>query len=98
VPVRPEQSKGYFNAYRRRQQDEIVERYGGRCAKCGFDNAAALSLEPKRGARPPGWRSPCQRYALLRREGFPRGKYHLLCANCKLVEASNGRRPHKRKG
>ena len=70
--------------------DQIHEKYGCRCAECGFDDARALIVSDTHREKTPGGLSYL--YAVLNDET---GRYRLLCANHMMIfnqEAGPNRR------
>jgi hypothetical protein len=68
---------------------EMLAAYGGCCVRCGMDNPLVLDIdhinddgaaERKTGVH--GW----QLYRKLRRAGYPRDRYQLLCRNCNWLK------------
>ncbi len=82
---------------RQRNRDELLAAYGGKCAcqKCPETNPAFLTLEHigftgKAHRRAVGSHT----YADLRRRGYPREGYTLLCWNCNAGSRFTGVCPH----
>jgi len=73
---------------------EIVAAYGGKCACCGEREIAFLELDHSKddGAahRKKIGRGSKACYAWLKKRGFPRDGYQLLCANCNQGRKRNG--------
>ncbi len=79
----------------------MIAAYGGRCAECGESRPECLQIDHVDSdgvyqARHGVPRAGPRLYARLRRQGWPRDKYQLLCANCNLVKALRFRRNHVR--
>lgn len=83
-----------FNEVQRRHKQklraEVVNKLGGKCKHCGIDNIDVLDIDHvnddgnihrKNGI---SGRSLCQ---LIKREGFPKHKYQVLCRNCNWLKA-----------
>lgn len=75
---------------------EMVAAYGGKCAHCGINDQVVLdidhidnngSIHRKQGIH--GW----QLYRLLKRQGWPKDNYQLLCKNCNWRKEILRRRP-----
>ncbi len=80
----------------------ILDTYGRRCACCGEDEPLFLELDhvDNDGAqhRRMIGSSAKQLYTEVKRQGFPKGKYQLLCANCNQgKKRGGGICPHKSK-
>lgn len=83
--------------FRQKRRQEVLDAYGGRCACCGEATSAFLTIDHVNndGAAERGLRTH-ELYAKLKRHGFPRDRYQLLCFNCNLGKHYNGGTcPHK---
>ncbi len=91
--------------YRARLRAEFLEEYGGKCTCCGEMEPAFLCLEhtqndgaqhraqfSKRGAR---GGSSTQLLEDLKRRGWPKDGYTILCYNCNNAKAKYGQCPHQ---
>ncbi len=57
-----------------------------KCARCGFDDIRALSIDHINGGGAPHRRKTGNDvYGWLKRNGFPEG-YQVLCMNCQLIK------------
>lgn len=83
--LKPHYSMHWSRKERVRRRIELINAYGGRCARCGIDEPIVLDidhihddghLERKNGFH--GWRL----YRKLRKAGYPKDRYQLLCKNC----------------
>ncbi len=85
----------------------IFAEYGGRCVCCGETAPEFLSIDHVAGggnehrktlsksrSRHPGGLAF---YQWLKRSGFPKDGYRLLCMNCNFAEGKMGGCPHRRK-
>ncbi len=94
---------------RKRLKLEIVEAYGGQCACCGESEIGFLTIDhiygdgsddrpwgnPERGQK--GSRaSGVFLYFRIKREGFPKDRYRLLCYNCNCAMGHLGYCPHQK--
>jgi hypothetical protein len=82
-----------------RLRREILAAYGGQCACCGEMEAGFLTVDHVNGngsreRRTPGLKGSL--YGRIKRAGFPRDKYRLLCYNCNCSLGTLGYCPHKR--
>lgn len=82
---------------RKRLREQLIEAYGGKCScpKCPETNPAFLTLEHVNGT---GKEHRAQvgrhAYADLRRRGFPKEGYTLLCWNCNCLTRGGKTCPH----
>src|SRR5689334_13226059 len=93
---------GYGRRLRWKLKLEIIAAYGGCCACCGETNPEFLCVDHIEGGgnsdrRENRW-SGRQFYAQLKRDGFPKGKLRLLCANCNSSFGLYGYCPHADSG
>lgn len=85
---------------RRRLRQEFIAAYGGRCGCCGEREHAFLTVEHKRRdgkehrARVG---TSTQILADLKRRGWPKRDYELLCFNCNRASWELGVCPHRQK-
>ena len=86
--------------YRQKLRRETIEAYGGCCVCCGETQHEFLHLDHTYG----GGHTERKRYgggsnlgimARLRRDGWPKNDYRILCANCNLSLGHYGYCPHK---
>jgi hypothetical protein len=82
---------------------ELVEAYGGKCQCCGEDTLLFMTIDHifndganhRRKLGIPG-KSGIHIYRELKRLGYPKDRYRLLCFNCNCGRARNGGTcPHK---
>lgn len=87
------------NAGRRaRLRAEILEVYGARCVCCGESEPEFLTLDHVGGRRDSHVGATTYTvYLRIKREGFPRDRYRLLCWNCNVTIGQLGYCPHERK-
>lgn len=78
-------------------RSEVVREYGGFCQCCGETNPAFLTIDHVFGGgtkeRREQGNASHQLYARMKREGYPKDKYRLLCYNCNCGRR-NGPCPH----
>lgn len=96
-PLTRMQNRRAGNTYRRALRAEMIASYGGACECCGEVIPQFLSLEHKNkdgGAhrRRVGDNGQAQ-LVDLKRQGWPREGYGLLCFNCN-IGAGKGECPH----
>lgn len=80
---------------------QLIAAYGGECSCCGEAEQAFLELDHVNGDgaahRRKIGRGSKACYAWLKKRGFPRDGYRLLCANCNQGRLRNGGTcPHQR--
>jgi hypothetical protein len=94
-------NKKWLYGYRRRLRAEMILAYGGKCSCCGEtmpefmqldhianDGAAERKRENANGVA---------FFARLKKRGWPKDRYQLLCANCNFGKLINGGIcPHKK--
>lgn len=78
----------YQNNKRRNRRIEVINLFGGKCVKCGFDDWRALQIDHVNG-----WGSKERRqfkdtysYLELCVQNINTDKYQLLCANCNWIK------------
>lgn len=79
-------------------RDELLAAYGGKCncARCPETNPAFLTLEHVNGTgKAHRAKVGSHAYADLRRRGFPRDGYTLLCWNCNAMTRFGRTCPHE---
>jgi hypothetical protein len=82
---------------RKRNRDELIAAYGGKCAcpRCPEANQAFLTLEHVGGGgRAHRKAVGSHSYADLRRRGYPQEGFTLLCWNCNAASRLTGVCPH----
>jgi len=86
---------------RKRLRDALVEAYGGRCActNCPETNPAFLTLDHINGdGKAHRMKLGSHTYADLRRQGWPKDGYRLLCWNCNAMTRFGRTCPHDEEG
>lgn len=77
---------------------ETLMQYGGKCAKCGIDDIEVLDLDHIYDDGAEERRKNLFAYNLcrkLKKEGFPKGRYQVLCKNCNWKKELARRRTEK---
>ena len=79
---------------------EVLDAYGGRCTCCGESTREFLAVDHVNGG---GVKHRKQLrltgrgfYLWLKRQGFPRDEFRLLCHNCNIARGHYGYCPHER--
>jgi len=78
---------------------EMMAAYGGRCECCGEQNPGFLTIEHKRrdgSAHRRRLGGPDKILADLKRRGWPKDDYALMCMNCNWGRRRTGICPHER--
>lgn len=86
----------YQRTYMDRLRDEVFAAYGNACACCGEDQREFLTLDHvggREGAHVGA--TTLSVYLMVRKEGFPREPYRLLCWNCNMAHGLYGYCPHE---
>lgn len=92
----PEQVKKHASDYYARRRAEVQTAYGNRCACCGETEPAFLTIDHINNDGHLHRKSRNHNYYLqVKREGFPKDKYQLLCMNCNCAKAWFGVCPHQ---
>lgn len=80
---------------------EIVKAYGGKCACCGETTFEFLSIDHAWNdtivhQKEIGFTSSGARmYYWLKKNGFPKNRFQLLCFNCNFAKGYYGKCPHQ---
>ena len=90
--------QGYDRAYTRRVREEVIRRYGGKCACCGVSNYEFLSIDHIKGNGLKHRRKlniEGQKFIFwLRRKNYPK-EFQVLCHNCNQSLGHYGFCPHR---
>lgn len=87
--------------YRQRIRLEGIEAYGGRCICCGESQPEFLTLDHINGRTEKdrhaggGKVTGQQAWMRLKRDGWPKDNFQLMCFNCNCARAIYGECPHK---
>jgi hypothetical protein len=85
---------------------ETIEAYGGKCACCDCNIPEFLTVDHidgkgaahRRSINKPGDRSSGEKlYSWLKKNGFPKDNFQLLCYNCNCAKRTSGTCPHQKK-
>lgn len=87
----------------KRRKRQMIEAYGGCCICCGEDTSEFLTIdhktkEARKADRHKGGSniSGMALYSKLRRAGWPKNDYQLLCMNCNFARGKFGECPHQK--
>lgn len=84
--------------YEQRLKREVIARYGGKCECCGESEMAFLTIDHvfNNGAQHRKEMGSARVYNYLKRNGYPREGYRVLCFNCNCGRRINGGKcPHE---
>lgn len=83
-------------------KQKVIDEYGGKCTCCGEDNSIFLSIDhiDDSGSKHRKSLSLCNPtgntfYRWLRKQGYPKENYQLLCFNCNFAKHVLGKCPHQ---
>jgi hypothetical protein len=90
--ARPDAVKRERKAYFDKLKSDVIGGYGGACECCGTTYMAHLTLDHINGGGNQERKQQSNRvlYTRLRREGYPRGEYRVLCFNCNFATHVEG--------
>lgn len=102
----PQKMRERARVNREKLREEMLAAYGGKCTCCGEKEKAFLTLEHKKrdgkahrmrlsGGRNNSWSQAV--YLDLKRRGWPKRDYTILCFNCNHAEWKLGMCPHRRR-
>lgn len=99
-----EHARKLTNAKNKRYRDEIIAAYGGKCSCPGcpetrpefltIDHIADDGAKHRRSLFGRNNCGSAKMYAWLKKQGFPKDNYQLLCHNCNWVKHRFGSCPH----
>ncbi len=83
-------------------KQEILQAYGGKCSCCGEQNSIFLTIDHIDGngsqhRKSTGLSSPTGKsfYCWLKKQGYPKDNYQILCFNCNFAKHVLGTCPHQ---
>lgn len=86
-------------AWIRSRKAEVIAAYGGRCVCCGEDAFEFLSIDHIHNDGSAHVKEigggGVHLYNWLKKEGFPKDRFQLLCMNCNFAKGKYGRCPHQ---
>ena len=96
----PDRRRKYSQDFRRKLRLETIAAYGSKCSCCGETIPEFLTIDHifndgAKQRKEEGY-SGISLYALLKRNGFPKDRYQLLCMNCNFAKGKHGQCPHTR--
>lgn len=94
----PEKHRQYAKDQRIKLREEFILAYGNKCACCNEPEHAFLTLEHKNrngSEERKMFSTSSQILASLRRKGWPKDDYELLCFNCNRASWERGICPHR---
>lgn len=94
-----EKKREWFKKFRLELRKEIVSAYGGKCACCGESHWEFLTIDHPNGNgqkdRKKHRMRTGQLYGWLKKKGFPRDGYRILCMNCNWFQRFSQVCPHE---
>ena len=75
----------------------VIDAYGGKCVCCGEDAYEFMTIDHKHndGYVDRKWGRGTNLYKFLRRLGYPKDRFQLLCWNCNCAKGKYGYCPHE---
>lgn len=93
-----EKKRLWFKQFRKDLRKEVVEAYGGKCACCNEHRWQFLTLDHPNGDgqedRAKYRMMTGQIYGWVKKNGFPKDMYRVLCMNCNWIRRFGGVCPH----
>ena len=89
----PERRRAVTRACERRKRIRAIDKMGGQCRACGFDDWRALQfdhIEAIQRGKNRKWDNAKRTVNEVLAMPFPDEKYQLLCANCHMIKTRNG--------
>ena len=90
-----------YKSWRRRLRDEVINAYGAACVCCGENHREFLAIDRINGG---GRQHQIELnfnlhtfHLQLKRQGYPRGEYRILCYNCNMSRGVYAYCPHERR-
>lgn len=95
-----QRSNARVNNWRAKLRSEVVAAYGGKCSCCGESHVEFLAIDHIHGGgrrhRQSTKTSTGTFYLWLKRGGFPKEDFRLLCHNCNMAIGIYGYCPHQK--
>lgn len=97
----PEKMLASAQRYRDKIRLEMVKEYGGKCCKCGITDSDLLVLDhiyddAQIDRKQNNHTGGIHMYSFLRRNGWPKDKYQLLCHNCNYKKELERRKKERK--
>jgi hypothetical protein len=95
----PAKARAVATNYRRALRHEFLTEYGGKCACCGETEFAFLTLEHifrDGNVERKQFSTTHQLLRQLKKQGWPKDRYEILCFNCNRATHELGVCPHRR--
>lgn len=99
--IKPSTDKKKINISYIKLKKETINNYGGKCECCHINDIDVLSIDHIYG----GGKAHCKElgggggailYNWLKKNGYPKDKFRVLCMNCNRSHGSYGYCPHKK--
>lgn len=97
--IDPELHAKLVRDHRKSIKLEFIKEYGGKCTCCQESIIEFLTLEHKKRdgkQHREKYQTTTQQLADLRRRGWPKDNYEILCFNCNMASRYDGICPHKK--
>lgn len=96
----PDAHRSILRRRRQRIRVEVLEAYGNKCVCCGEATPEFLTMDHIHGGgvrhrKELANHGGVEFYYWLKKKGFPRGDYRILCYNCNCARGHHGRCPHE---
>jgi len=102
--LKPDKHREYARKTRLNLRNKVIDAYGGKCACCGEPERVFLTIEHKDRDGAEHRRSLSKNsikgdsvsvYRDIKKKGFPKDKFELLCFNCNRASWVLGLCPHR---
>lgn len=94
----PKKAASYGKKYRDKRRRQLIDAYGGICSCCGESRYEFMALDHKfnDGNKERKQFSKRTLHNNIRKKGYPKDRYQLLCHNCNAAKSLYGICPHDR--
>jgi len=82
------------NEYNAKSRIKLITEYGGRCVCCGENTFEFLTIDHINNDGAEHRKKVKNVAAWLKRKGYPKDNFQLLCMNCNFAKAKYGQCPH----
>lgn len=93
-------NKKIKNSENKKSKEDAIAAYGGSCTCCGISNIVFLTIDhiSNNGSRERkllNVKTGSSTYRYLKRQGYPKNNYQILCFNCNFAKHLLGVCPHQ---